>query len=555
MRLRLSFAAGWIVIAQTIAAQEAEITFKTRVNLVSVPVVVRDSKGVPVGNLEKADFQLFDRGKLQVISRFTVERSPGKTALPREKGESTNTTGAAPTLPERFVAYLFDDIHLQFGELVYLRDSASRHLDTLARSDRAAIYTTSGMTMLDFTDDRDAWHAALKRLMPRPLAKRFSSDCPDLSYTQAHRIANRGDNFALQAATNEVMICAHLDRRMRSTAESIAQSAARRVVMENDREVRVSLSVLRDVVRRMSTTPGQRLIVLASPGFLVPESQHEKTEIIDRAIRAGVTINAIDGRGLWTDPTFDASKPGYAAEVQQAKNRFDRDTASQQADLLAEFAAGTGGTFFHNSNDLDAGFERVAAAPEYSYILGFSPQDLKMDGGYHSLKVSLVNKKGLSPLARKGYYAPKTFTKPEEAAQEEIREAIFSRQERSDLPVTIGNGFVRNGNRITLQAWLDIKPLRFRKSNGTNHNTLTISLGIFDRNGNLIRNQQKILELNIKDETLERGESKYVVNMEFELEPGYYVLRLVARDSEGEQMSARNGTMQIRPLSAADGGR
>lgn len=64
----------------------------------------------------------------------------------------------------------------------------------------------------------------------------------------------------------------------------------------------------------------------------------------------------------------------------------------QQAnrDVLADLADATGGFFFHNNNDLDEGFRRLAGRPEFSYLLGFSPQNLKLDGKYHKLKVTLA---------------------------------------------------------------------------------------------------------------------------------------------------------------------
>jgi hypothetical protein len=43
------------------------------VNLISVPVVIRDSKGRAIGNLRQEDFQVFDKGKLQVITKFSIE--------------------------------------------------------------------------------------------------------------------------------------------------------------------------------------------------------------------------------------------------------------------------------------------------------------------------------------------------------------------------------------------------------------------------------------------------------------------------------------------------
>ena len=42
--------------------------FKARVNLVQVPVVVRDRQGKAIGSLKKEDFLLFDKGKPQYIA-------------------------------------------------------------------------------------------------------------------------------------------------------------------------------------------------------------------------------------------------------------------------------------------------------------------------------------------------------------------------------------------------------------------------------------------------------------------------------------------------------
>src|SRR6266851_8595019 len=56
-----------------VSSHDTPTTFKVRVNLVLVRVVVRDSQGKIVSNLKKEDFQLFDNRKLQTISSFSVE--------------------------------------------------------------------------------------------------------------------------------------------------------------------------------------------------------------------------------------------------------------------------------------------------------------------------------------------------------------------------------------------------------------------------------------------------------------------------------------------------
>src|ERR1700721_2197332 len=63
--------------ASEMSSHDAPATFSTKVNLVMVPVVVRDAKGKAIGTLQKEDFQLFDKGKPQVISKFSVEKAGG----------------------------------------------------------------------------------------------------------------------------------------------------------------------------------------------------------------------------------------------------------------------------------------------------------------------------------------------------------------------------------------------------------------------------------------------------------------------------------------------
>ena len=71
---------------------------------------------------------------------------------------------------------------------------------------------------------------------------------------------------------------------------------------------------------------------------------------------------------------------------------------------MSELADGTGGTFYHNNNDLEAGFRALVSGVEYTYLLSFSPADTKL-GAHHSLKVK-VNEPSLMVQARGGYSTP-----------------------------------------------------------------------------------------------------------------------------------------------------
>src|SRR5277367_5779603 len=73
--------------SQQTAAPTPPAAIKANVNEVLVPVVVRDAQGRAVSNLSKSDFQVFDNGKPQTITGFTIikraaEASPANSSAP-----------------------------------------------------------------------------------------------------------------------------------------------------------------------------------------------------------------------------------------------------------------------------------------------------------------------------------------------------------------------------------------------------------------------------------------------------------------------------------------
>lgn len=91
-----------------VTTKESPVTFRSGINLVTVPVIVRDSKGHPVDNLTIDDFQLSDNGKPQMISKFSIERAaanqPGPAATaPSQTAPHSGLLGP-DGIPARFVA-------------------------------------------------------------------------------------------------------------------------------------------------------------------------------------------------------------------------------------------------------------------------------------------------------------------------------------------------------------------------------------------------------------------------------------------------------------------
>jgi hypothetical protein len=215
-----------------IGAHEEHATFTTRVNLVMVPVAVRDKQGHVVAGLTKESFRLFDKGKLQEIDRFTVETPGSQTAArPVEERETVGEGVPAPrplaAMPWRFIGYLFDDVHVEVADLIRARAAAERHIETQFKpTDRAAIFTTSGQGTVNFTDDRNQIRNGLARLVPHPIARSIGQQCPDISYYQADLILNKHDAQALDVAIAEVVFCLH--PKDGGTAATLAKMEAQR---------------------------------------------------------------------------------------------------------------------------------------------------------------------------------------------------------------------------------------------------------------------------------------------------------------------------------------
>jgi VWFA-related protein len=531
-----------------------------RVNLVPIRVVVRDAHGQAIPNLRQDDFRIFEDGKPQLISHFSVE-TPALAAQPLPETSSSHPAESekAPAVlvrPARFVALLFDDVHLPFGELARIRNIADDYVkSSFQPSDRFAIFTISGQSQTDFTDDRTKLHEALQGVQPRPVTAGSATgigECPSINYLQADLIINQHDLQATTVATRDALACQfNNNQQFLSAAQGTAQAMALYILSTADVQTQYSFQRLKEIVRRMTAVSGQRLIVLMSPGFLIPNREYDLSEVIDSAARSNITISTLDARGLYTvdalpdvsaKPTGDPTLSGFHTSY-----RFQQE--SRQSDVLWSVANGTGGQSFANSNNLPEGFRRLVATPETSYLIGFVPQNLKYDGHFHSLKVALTSKEKYTVQARSGFYAPKRLETPADAVKQEIEEAVLSQEEQHGLPIQLHTQYYKvdaTDAKLAILAHVDIGRIRFDKLDGRNKNDLTIVAALFDRNGNFVTATEKVLEMRLRDTTLERlSHTGVTVKTSFDVKPGAYLVRLVVRDSQAAQLSAENGVVEI----------
>lgn len=543
-----------------VSSEVTPVTFSSRVNLVSVPVAVRDRDGHAVGGLKLEDFRLLDKGKLQTITKFTAEQTEARAAElpPLSAGKTAAGTvipaASKPALPDRYIAYLVDDVHLKPADLLYMRKAMKQHLDgTLRASDRAAIFTTAGVVATDFTGDREKLDKALDSI--KPWTNGADSICPGITYFMADVLVNRSigphnnpdDTYGVKSdAIKAAGQCGAVTQTARepephATPQVIAMWD--QIEQTGKRESQFALGATEDVIRRLSAMPGNRTLVMVSGGFIIgPALRLAEQDALEKAIRANIAVNTIDARGVWSYGD-DISLQGSSMA------RYKIDEGDEKADSLAELASNTGGRFFHDDNDLRDGFDQVASRPEFLYVLGFSPQGLKSDGTYHPLKVTVTKVSGATIQARRGYWAPQKALNEAEEAREEIADAVFSRDEIGEIPVDLQTRYFKPGDEkaeLTVVARIKAGGLRFRKANDRNSDQVTVVSGVFDSNGNFIKGFQRVITLHLRDQSLASLESAgIVVKEDFNVAPGRYVVRLVVRDSEGQTMAAQNGGIEI----------
>jgi VWFA-related protein len=554
---------------QEIATQDVQSTFKVQVqrNMVLVRAIVRDSNGRPVSGLRKEDFRLFDNGKAQEIDQFAVESSSPTSAIAPQtlgkelEGETASERAAANPTPRNYQALYFDDVQMKFEDIAHARDAADRYLAaTLTPAGRVGIFTSSGQNNLEFTDDRNKLHDTLFNLRPRPIVGTQMQSCPDIAAYQAYLIVEQRDPTAMAIADDEAYQC-----QCQNVPPAMAQSCQSQVMLKVEAEAMGVLNewetqftaVLRgleQVVRRTALLPGQRSVIFLSPGFLSYGMETQIAEVTERALRSNVVINTLDPRGLYVlIPGGDASQqntiiPSTAA-LTARKNQIIEEGVSYAEDVLYGLAADTGGQFFHNSNDLDRGFRQVGTLSEIYYVLAFSPRNLKFDGRFHKLKVSLANPAGFTLQARRGYFAPKASENAATRAKEEIQEAIYSQDELNELPIDVHTQFYKvneSDARLAVLTHLDMSTIRFRKEEDRNMNDVTFVTVLFDADGKYVMGQEKRLVLRLRDSTLTKlTQTGVTMKTQFDLKPGTYLVRQIVRDSEAGQLSGLSRSVEI----------
>jgi VWFA-related protein len=557
-----------------------QLRLTAQAQLVQLEVVVRDPHGQAVSGWKQADFEILDEGKPRAIAAFSVEtrgHEPAPEVAATPAPATTASPGAPPHVPPpapRSTLLFFDDLHATGGELQRTQAAAKRFIeDGLGPGARAAVYAASEGVALDFTADADALTAAIEKLRSHQrMSENGLQQCPRITPYQAYLIANNLDYTALNAALAEANQCTNSSvgagvtspiprgpskggGMIPTSPTAIAVRAQAEATWQQAREISLtSFDAIDNAMAHLAKSPGTRVLLMVSTGFLSGMLDAERDAAIDHAIHAGIVINALDAKGLWAE---GPARP-FGQDAQTYKGFpiqtfiFEATSIGSRNDamnaVMAEFAAGTGGLFFHNSNDLVGGFSQLAAVPETTYSLAFRPDAEGAAGKYHKLKVRLTAANHDYVQTRPGYFAPANAPAEAKSEQRKLDQEALAVDALTEIPVQLTGrlGKTEKGApALSLMIHVDLAKLKFTQRDGRQTQKLAFIAALMDANGNLVTAKEGAMDLALQQENLTRMQASGVnAALTLSAPPGPYRVRIVVQEAEGK-MAALSQTVEI----------
>jgi len=533
-----------IVAALTLAAAGSQErprqpgpTFRSRIDLVTVNVVVRDKSGQIIRDLTRDDFTVVEDGRPQTISTFgfeqldtapvivpppsipTVLGALGKPAAPAAApAPAAETPAPIDMRGRRLIVLLFDLSSMQPEDLTRAVGSARDYVQTrLTAVDTMAVValSTSLYVVQDFTGDHALLMSALGKM----------DGTEGMGFEEA---------AALEAAETGF------------TADDSEFS-----VFNTDRR----LEAIRSLADALAVIDQKKSIVYFSSGMTQTglDNRVAIRTVIDRAVRANTSIYTADMRGLSAVvPGGDASSASVRGQSafsgRSVSSRFDQMAASQ--DALASLAEDTGGRAFFDQNDFDSVFDRVVADTSAYYVLGYTSTSPGRDGRFRRIRVT-CRRPDVKLEYRAGYYAPRDFAHSgREDREQQLIEQLVSDLSVTDLPVYASSAYFRmSGDRYLVPVWVVVpgSMVPFKASRDKERATIDVFGVLRDEQQRPVGRIRDTVNLSVAaTEEVRRKSVQY--QSTFELPPGQYRLKVVVRENQDGTLGTFESTVVVPNL-------
>jgi hypothetical protein len=438
-------------------ALHAQVSETIDVRIVNVDVTVT-SKGAPVRNLTRDDFEIFEDGKRQAVTNFYAsdESRAIVRAAPAGSPAAPVTTEQDPRF-RRKVLVLVDNRHTAR----HARDIALRQLEAMITDRFHGQYEWSigvvgrGITLvLPLSSDKTAIHEALEII--RTLGTRQEG---------ATTFDGTREASSLPAAGVKKIGWSPFDADFAHRVEPF--DAIERTVA-----AKFSVPAYLDAVRGFASTSGRKIVLLLTgdPGLNDLEMTSQtpgQGELGDfRGTGPGATRFWADQRTIEdlrrsiiqeanaSDVSF------YIWNVQGLNAPGDMSGSSPMTDNSAVFwlAKETGGRLVA-SNDPARSVQEFDTASSTFYSLGYSPTHPD-DGKYHAISLRLKQRGDYSLEYRSGYSSSSTATQLARAMTSPTAAAM----QASALPVTLAMGpsqTVRGEVTVPVEVKVPFRALQF----------------------------------------------------------------------------------------------
>src|SRR2546423_10508292 len=282
-------------------------------------------------------------------------------------------------------------------------------------------------------------------------------------------------------------------------------------------------------------------------------------------MRAGVVVNTLDPRGLRATPGvagFEAT-PARSALDMNLDPAFGRGGTQSQAVFggmlaggaehlgLSSVANATGGVSVVNTNNFEAGMEKILARSQGYYLLAYTPSE-KFDRKWHKIEVK-ARRSGTKVYSHAGYVAREE--QPAAAArtkEEEIAFAAKSPLAKRDIDVTPNvtmKLLPTNKAAIDVHMLIDARNLHFSQSAGKYQTALDVVGFLFDEYGRRKGGLSQTINLDLTPDTYQQTLAEGLpYSATLELPAGYYQIRCVVRESSSGSLGTFSKYVEIPDL-------
>lgn len=536
--------------------------FPVGIDLVEVDVVVTDREGRPIQGLTRGDFTVEEDGQRQAIESFEAIVVPPPTSGVAEARPRVSTNQPPPSGGGRTFVIVFDDLNLSRLTTPEARAAVSALLDQGVREgDRVLLVSTGGGVWWSAT--MEAGRADLLVQLGRLEGRRRIDTEPDrLTDWEALRIhvfRDREVAARVQRRFKEYGVTPASDvqrdeYRFNFEDPYLLQRASQVYIQALQRN-RLTLGLLERALRALGSSPGRKAAIVISEGFVHDPTLREFKQVVEASRRSNGTVYFVDARGLTGMSLAATAEFGPALLPRDlGVMSLDEPLASEGAVVLA---AETGGFTVKNTNDLADGIQRISRESEAYYMLGYRPTRTARDGRFREIDVK-VRSGGLRIRARKGYYALDEdigTTANGEADRPDFQLALDSPFPLDDIPLSMtalvfGEQVVGKAD-VLVATKADVRDLAFEEVDGRLVDELQTLLVVAHRETGEIHRQDQAVEMTFRPETLDDlRRSGYVIARSFQLAPGDYQAKMVARDGNGGRIGTVVHDFEVPPLGA-----